>query len=170
MFLGFAINDSGTIRAAHQVVNSSSVPTDPDSNPTYRIYGPSGLVTSGSLSTKKETGSITGATNASPIVITSASHGLQTGMRVTVASVGGNTAANGTFNITVVNANTFSLDSSTGNSTYTSGGTWSVTGLYDLQITPTAAGGYAAGSFYSVRGNDVVSSTTKQKLLTFGVV
>lgn len=169
MFIGFVQNDSGTLRAAHQVVNSSSVPTEPDANPTYRIYGAS-LVTSGSLSTKKETGSITGATNATPIVITSASHGLQTGMRVTVASVGGNTAANGTWNITVVNANTFSLDTSVGNGAYTSGGTWAVAGLYALDITPTAAGGFAAGSFYTVRVNDVVSSTVKQRLMTFGVV
>src|SRR5262245_51009020 len=66
---------------------------------------------------------ITGATNASPIVITSTAHGLSTGDRVTVASVGGNTNANGDWTVTRIDANTFSLDGSSGNATYTSGGT-----------------------------------------------
>lgn len=66
---------------------------------------------------------VTGATNASPIVITTAAHGLATGDVVTVASVGGNTAANGTFRVTVVSSTTFQLDGTTGNGAYTSGGT-----------------------------------------------
>lgn len=72
------------------------------------------------------TGSITGATNASPIVITSLGHGLSTGDAVTIADVGGNTAANssGGWFITVVDADSFSLDGSTGDGAYTSGGTW----------------------------------------------
>lgn len=66
---------------------------------------------------------ITAASNASPIVLTITAHGLATGDRVTVASVGGNTAANGDWVVTRVDADTFSLDGSTGNSAYTSGGT-----------------------------------------------
>jgi len=67
---------------------------------------------------------VTGATNASPIVITtSANHLFATGDRVIVASVGGNTAANGEFYITKISATTFSLDGSTGNGAYTAGGT-----------------------------------------------
>lgn len=66
---------------------------------------------------------ITGATNASPIVVTIASHGYQTGDQATVAGVLGNTAANGNWSITVLTANTFSLDGSVGNASYTSGGT-----------------------------------------------
>ena len=170
MFIGHVQNDSGTIKGAHQcVVLSTGVPTEPSANPTYRIYGPSGLVATGSLSTKKESASITGATNATPIVITSVGHGLQTGMRVTVASVGGNTAANGTWNITVVNADTFSLDTSVGNGSYTSGGTWSVAGLFDISITPTDAGGYDTGSFV-IHVTDTVSSVTKTKTYSFEVV
>lgn len=73
-------------------------------------------------------GNVTGATNASPIVITtSAAHGLADGQDVTIASVGGNTAANGTFTVDVLTSTTFALLQSTGNGTYTSGGTWSVT-------------------------------------------
>jgi hypothetical protein len=66
---------------------------------------------------------ISGATNASPIVITTASsHGLSTGDVVTILNVAGNTAANGLWSVTVVNATQFSLDGSTGNGSYTSGG------------------------------------------------
>lgn len=74
--------------------------------------------------TAAPTFSVSGATNASPIVITTTTnHGLTTGDKVTITGVTGNTAANGTFTITVTGAATFSLDGSTGNGAYTSGGT-----------------------------------------------
>lgn len=66
---------------------------------------------------------ITAATNASPIVITATAHGLVTGSKVTILAVGGNTAANANWTVTKIDADTFSLDGSTGNSAYTSGGT-----------------------------------------------
>ena len=69
-------------------------------------------------------GTITGATNATPIVITSNGHGLVTGDGVVISGVLGNTAANGTFAVTKVNNNTFSLNGSAGSGAYTSGGTW----------------------------------------------
>jgi len=67
---------------------------------------------------------VTGASNASPIVITtSAAHGLTTGDYVTVASVGGNTAANTSAKVVALTATTFQLFGTTGNAAYTSGGT-----------------------------------------------
>lgn len=67
---------------------------------------------------------VTGATNLSPITITtSANHGLRTGARVTITGVGGNTAANGIWIITYASDTTFTLNGSTGNGTYTTGGT-----------------------------------------------
>jgi hypothetical protein len=69
---------------------------------------------------------ITNATNASPIVITSVGNRLDTGDVVKIADVGGNTAANGTFTITRIDADTFSLNGTTGNGAYTSGGTWEI--------------------------------------------
>lgn len=86
-------------------------------------------------------GSVTGATNASPIVITSNSHGLSTNDIVTITGVGGNTAANNTnsnptWTITKVNANSFSLNTSTGSGAYTSGGTWKA-GSAGLRYEPT---------------------------------
>lgn len=72
------------------------------------------------------TGTVTDATNATPIVVTSASHGLTSGMRVTISGVAGNEAANGDFTITVISSSTFSLNGSTGDGSYTSGGVWRV--------------------------------------------
>jgi hypothetical protein len=65
---------------------------------------------------------ITGATNASPIAITATSHGYSTNDIVNINGVGGNTNANGTFQITVSDSNTFTLNGSSGNAAYTSGG------------------------------------------------
>lgn len=71
------------------------------------------------------TGTVTGATNASPIVITTAvPHGIVTGDQVVVSGVTGNTAANGTFIITSLSATTFELNGSSGNGAYISGGTF----------------------------------------------
>jgi hypothetical protein len=74
-------------------------------------------------------GAITGATNATPISITSTAHGLATNDIVTINGVGGNTAANGTFRVTNTGANTFTLQnfagaSVAGSGAYTSGGNW----------------------------------------------
>jgi hypothetical protein len=72
-------------------------------------------------------GTIRAATNTGPIAITSPNHGLRSGQRVRISNVNGNTAANGVFKITVVDANTFRLDGSTGNGVYVPGngfGTW----------------------------------------------
>lgn len=73
----------------------------------------------------------TGATNASPIVITCASHGLATGNIVQHQGFAGNLAANGgPFYVKVLTANTYALYTDTallvpvaGNGAYTSGGT-----------------------------------------------
>jgi hypothetical protein len=68
---------------------------------------------------------ITGATNASPIVITvNGDHNLATGNEVEITNVGGNTAANNMWTVTVLSARTFSLNGSTGNGVYTSGGSF----------------------------------------------
>jgi hypothetical protein len=72
------------------------------------------------------TGSITAATQASPVVITSATHGLSTGDKVQISSVAGMTELNDmTYTITKVDDNSFSLGvDGTAYTAYTSGGTW----------------------------------------------
>lgn len=69
-------------------------------------------------------GNIATATNASPIVVnTTNPHGLSgLGNHVFITGALGNTAANGYWPVTIINANSFSLTGSTGNGAYTSGG------------------------------------------------
>jgi len=66
---------------------------------------------------------ITGATNATPIVITIVGHLYVSGDRVVVIDVGGNTNANGTWVIEKVDVDTFKLLGSAGNAAYTTLGT-----------------------------------------------
>lgn len=59
--------------------------------------------------------SIVSSTNASPISIQATSHGLVTGDTVFIQAHSVNTNANGTFEVTVTDANNFTLNGSTGN-------------------------------------------------------
>lgn len=147
--------------------DSGAVET-PDALPTFRLYGPNGFVLSGTCS-QTESGNITAATNASPIVISSTAHGLTTGQTVTVAGVLGNTAANGTRKITYVDADRFSLDGSTGNGAYTSGGTWVTTGLFTASLTAPNTQSLTPGETYTIVLDWMVSSSPRSQVCTFGV-
>jgi hypothetical protein len=70
-----------------------------------------------SLAHSNSTKAITGATNASPIVITSSNHNFANGNVVQIWGVEGNTNANGFHTISNVTTNTFSLVGTTGNGT-----------------------------------------------------
>lgn len=65
---------------------------------------------------------VVGATNTSPIVVTTESDDFDTGDHVDIEGVRGNTAANGTWEVTRTGAASFTLDGSSGNGRYTSGG------------------------------------------------
>jgi hypothetical protein len=93
--------------------------------------------------------SLTGATNTSPIVITSKSHGLTTGRRVFIRGVLGNTATNGPWTITVMGADIFSLKGSAGNGAYTSGGTW----FYDHNPVTIGSGTLATLEGCTLKGS-----------------
>src|SRR5574344_1813676 len=69
-----------------------------------------------------KTYTVSNATNATPIVITAVAHPFITGDKVQISDVGGNTAANGTFTITKIGTDTFSLDDSVGNGAFTTNG------------------------------------------------
>lgn len=108
---------------------------DSDSSPT-KGYAP------------PQTRTITGATNATPIVITvSAAHGLTTytgaglpGTCVYIKDVGGNTAANGYWWVTVVDDTHFSLQGSIGDGEWTSGGTVHYTTAFVFGDNATTTG------------------------------
>lgn len=114
---------------------------------------------------------VSGATNASPIQITtSTAHSLATGQTVTIAGVGGNTAANGNFIVTVLNTTQFTLNNTTGNGTYTSGGT--ATGNAILNTSSQASTEFSAtiisGNYAGVMRTDQVSMYEVQIFLTGG--
>lgn len=88
---------------------------------------------------------ITDATNATPIVVTIATHGLSNGDHVVIEGVGGNTAANASWLIDNVTANTFELVGSVGSGAYTSGG-HAVLLNGDLNLDDVAAGARVATS------------------------
>jgi hypothetical protein len=85
---------------------------------------------------------VTGATNVSPIVITtSRDHGLTDADQVTIRGVLGNTAANGTYYVNVLTDTTFSLHADedllvnvAGNGAYVSGGLIACAGSYLLTL------------------------------------
>ena len=170
VFIGF-VSLGGSLKANVLTRDSSGTPTQATAGPTYRVYGSSGIMANGTGSAAQANTStnITGATNATPIVITSAAHGLSTGTRVTITGVGGNTAANTTAQVTRIDANTFSLDSVAGNGAYTSGGIWNVTGLYSATISCIGGDGYASGENYILLWTFTVS-VVRGDIDTFGVV
>lgn len=110
---------------------------------------------------------ITDATNATPIVVTSSGHGLLSGSGVIQSSVGGNTAANGDFYITRLTANTYSLQTLdhvdvAGNGAYTSGG--SVTAIIpgniimERIVSNTALGRGAASGKIILFAGDIIEA------------
>lgn len=152
-----------------QSVNTSDVPVDADALPTYRVYGQSGIVASGTAEFK-DSGTITGTTGnaVNPTVITDVDHGLTSGTLVTISGVGGNTAANGTFVVTRINSSTFSI-AVAGNGAYTSGGTWHATGLYAVPLTVSEGNGFDSESFYQVAIDYQISASARRQLACFGV-
>lgn len=85
------------------------------------------------------TANVTTATNASPIQITvDTALKLNTSYYVIISGVGGNTAANGTFSVTRVDDTHFTLNGTTGNGTYSGGGTVQVIPFLHTGTTETA--------------------------------
>jgi len=80
-------------------------------------------------------GSITGATQANPCIITSSNHSLKTGDQVSIKNVNGMTNLNNnTYTVTFLTLNTFSLNTdSTAFTAYINGGTWvKVSSIFNL--------------------------------------
>ena len=104
-----------------------------------------GIVVVGSLGVAK---TITGvANNGSGLFrVTATAHGFSTGNPVGISGVLGTPNANGTWTITVIDANTFDLQGSTFAGTYTSGGKAGITGTVKIDEVPV---------YNEIRGNCV---------------
>jgi subtilisin-like proprotein convertase family protein len=104
-------------------------------------------------------GAITAASKPGTITITSANHGLQTGDRVEISGVEGDTAANGSWVITVLSPDQFSLNGSSANGTYTGGGMWQ-----QFQVYASIDEGNSWGSLAAPpAGFDVSSNENAEK-------
>lgn len=81
-------------------------------------------------------GAITAVTNVATAQITSAAHGLSTGDSVVIVGVVGATGVNGTWQITKVDANNFTVPNAAAPGAYTSGGTWTwcVSGVRNTSV------------------------------------
>jgi len=135
------------------IVNRTSNTYGPFAVGTYHVTNPSsdiGYSNSNLLTINPKTivgTSVIGATNSAPIIITtSAVHGLTGTEIVYISDVLGNTAANGFWSISVLSPTTFALNGSTGNGSFTSGGTVNIctTSIFQADIkgpTGTSATG-----------------------------
>lgn len=129
-----------------------------DSRGNYSNFSP----VSTDLEAEGSTGNITGATNAAPIVITTENaHGLTTGAFVKIAGVGGNTAANGTWEITVLSDTTFSLATTAGDGTYQGAGTWQ-SGVSTITYTAVQA-----ATDPKIRRRQILRNTDGQALVYY---
>lgn len=142
------------------LVTSGTPGTAPDCDPPLRsLFGAAPTAKTGTVS-------ITGATNASPIVITATAHGMSNFDLCSITGVLGNTAANGIWAINNVTTNTFELVGSPGNTgvaaVYTSGGTVSKAALVYI---PSDASPTLSFTGYSFR----LPSTAAQRAI-FGCV
>lgn len=106
------------------------------------------------------TKTVTGITQASPAVVTAPAHGFSTGDYVLMSGVQGMTRINDrTFQITVIDPNSFSLDglNATGYAAYTSGGAAArvveVATPYTESIVPTIRYTQSADVLFMVTGN-----------------
>lgn len=152
------------------IANTTGSTYGPFAAGTYHVANPvsgAGYTNQASLTIAAQNlvgGGVTGATNTAPITITTSSaHGLTSSNVVQLAGVGGNTAANGVFAITVVDSTHFVLNGSTGNGAYTSGGTVNVcttaTIIADLAGTVgTAAPGTITNATTVLSGVTVTNS------------
>lgn len=103
-------------------------------SPAPTSLGQAGAWTSQAMQATKN---IISSTNATPIAITCTAHGYSTGDTVVISNHGINTNANGTWEITVTGANTFTLDGSVGNGV--GGGTGSVRLRSNTRVMLTSA-------------------------------
>jgi hypothetical protein len=88
-------------------------------SPAPTSLGQTAVWTSQALQSLKGNSAVS---NATPISINISSHAFNTGDTVVVTSVVGNTAANGTWEITVTDSNNFTLNGSSGSGTTTTAG------------------------------------------------
>jgi hypothetical protein len=110
------------------------------------------------------------ASYTAPISIgTTEAHGLATGNVVSISGVLGCTAANGTWTVTVTGSTHFTLNGSSGNGAYTSGGLVTGGGMayYDAETAAAAVGtlGRSLASFWSPSSDPAINGSVDANFL-----
>lgn len=108
-----------------------------------------GYVAFNSMAVTARNTAITSSTNTSPIVVTTPTHALTTGERLTISGHD-QVGANGTWTVTVLSPTTFSLDLSTGTGVGTNVGSYVPYTLWQL---------YGSGTLGTVTGFSLANST-----------
>ena len=169
MFKGF-IDEGQTAILYIDTATADGVPVDPDAAPAYTVFGQSGpIAATTGVALGVQSGTVTGASNATPIVVTSVAHGLATGSVVTITGAVGNTAANGTFTVTALTADTFSLNGSTGNGVWSAGGSWRLISLWRVLLAGAAVAALGAGQLYTLVVTWAVGGFARVRTYTFAV-
>lgn len=143
-----------------------------DALPTFRIIGDDGAVEGGNgTATLMEGGTIDAiSTGATTTVTTTAAHGLATGATITIAGAAGTTGVNGTHQITVTGATTFTFNDISTSGTYTTGATWYTPGLYALTLDAPIRAALEPGRNYLCLANGVFGSDVRTVPTRFTVV
>lgn len=141
-------------------VGTIKTPENPDQWTIQTVYGPvAGTGAWDPTKTRTFPLNFSGASNTTPIVVSSTNHGLLNGDKVFIEGAQGNTAANTPttgpnankpWTISNVTTNTFELVGSSGNGTYTGGGSWNTGPLYYVTFT----GADIDGVYWRVKGDD----------------
>jgi hypothetical protein len=125
----------GVTQYAANVSTTQTIKSFSDTNSVQAALDASCLAGGGTWQpSPTQTTSITNVSLTTPIVITSSTVPLS-GAKVTIT--GTNTAADGTWAVTVLGSTSFTLNDSQGSGTYTSGGTW--TPLYSITHASNAS-------------------------------
>jgi len=99
----------------------------------------------------------------SPIIITSAIHGLESGYEIVISGSTGNTAANGTWTITKIDENEFSLNGSTGDGIYIASASWSLPKPPSMKYLPSY---FVVDCGFTLGGNASFPVDTARRLPT----
>lgn len=114
---------------------------------------------------------ISGATNATPIVITATSHGFTNGDVVYISGVGGNLSANGLWLVASTTTNTFAITDFSGNNVVGSGGYTSGGRAVDMgpsiSTNWSELSGCLVGSLTNLSGESASSGIANASTLTF---
>lgn len=118
-----------------------------------KIINATGLDTSTLPCPLKTTYSISNASNTTPIQITTLStNSLQNGDTVVISGIKGNTAANGTFKVSIIDSTNFTLDGSAGNGAYQFYSVINATNTTPIQITTSGSNSIINGDTVTITG------------------